>query len=384
MIFSLLDMSLSSRSRSTISSSTSTLVPTPTRLPKHQQQQQQQQLQTTSHLAVKLRSLTSKYADKHQFGSAVFWAGQLTALTKSDDDFVLQAEVLLRSGQFRRSAEKIMSRKIHSRKLKGAFLAAQALFMAQEYEDAISVLEGLQSDEDEDNVNALEDDEDKELTSSVLVLKGKIYECLDNRSMAAESFREALKADAFCAEALDLLVQHQALSAEEELRILDQDLRLEDAEELRLVKSLYEIKLKKYAKPDDVKITCELMNDSNLDVKVQLAERHFYNLDYELALSITEEVIDDDPFHPECLPLHVSCLVEMDKSNRLFLLGHRLVEQFPEWSVAWYAVGSYYFLTGRQDSARRYELMNFYYRFMHLGEINHSVDSSFCELTFFM
>lgn len=31
-----------------------------------------------------------------------------------------------------------------------------------------------------------------------------------------------------------------------------------------------------------------------------------------------------------------------------------MVDLFPEWSVAWFSVGSYYYLVGKQDFARRY------------------------------
>lgn len=30
-----------------------------------------------------------------------------------------------------------------------------------------------------------------------------------------------------------------------------------------------------------------------------------------------------------------------------------LVDQYPEWSVAWYAVGCYYYNVGKQDNARK-------------------------------
>ena len=38
----------------------------------------------------------------------------------------------------------------------------------------------------------------------------------------------------------------------------------------------------------------------------------------------------------------------------LFLLAHRLVEFYPEWVISWFAVGSYYFLIGKQELSRRY------------------------------
>ena len=36
------------------------------------------------------------------------------------------------------------------------------------------------------------------------------------------------------------------------------------------------------------------------------------------------------------------------------MLAHKLVDLFPEWVISWFAVGSYYFLVGKQEHARRY------------------------------
>ena len=44
----------------------------------------------------------------------------------------------------------------------------------------------------------------------------------------------------------------------------------------------------------------------------------------------------------------------MYRLSDLFNLAHKLVDLFPEWSVAWFAVGAYYLVTGKQDFARRY------------------------------
>jgi anaphase-promoting complex subunit 6 len=42
-----------------------------------------------------------------------------------------------------------------------------------------------------------------------------------------------------------------------------------------------------------------------------------------------------DPFHEGCLPIHITCLIELRKPNDLFLLAHRLVELYPEWTISW-------------------------------------------------
>lgn len=51
--------------------------------------------------------------------------------------------------------------------------------------------------------------------SAILLLKGQIYEAMDNRGLASECFREALHRDVYCYEAFDSIVQHQMMTKEE-------------------------------------------------------------------------------------------------------------------------------------------------------------------------
>jgi len=189
---------------------------------------------------------------------------------------------------------------------------------------------------------------------ALLVLKGKVLESMDNREQASDIFREALKLDPYCQEALHYLTKHQMLSAEQEQSLLD-SIPLED-EEKEMIHFLYSIGLKKYDKPKDLKIPKALEKSlkGNLAVEVALAERHFYNCDYPASHRASTKVMKKDPFHEGCLPIHISCLIELRKPNDLFLLAHRLVELYPEWTISWFAVGSYYFLIGKQELARRY------------------------------
>lgn len=50
---------------------------------------------------------------------------------------------------------------------------------------------------------------------SIHLLRGYLYEALDNRCLAAECFREALKLDVDCYEAFEALIKHQMLTAQE-------------------------------------------------------------------------------------------------------------------------------------------------------------------------
>ena len=62
---------------------------------------------------------------------------------------------------------------------------------------------------------------------------------MDNREQASDIFREALKLDPYCQEALHYLTKHQMLSAEQEQSLLD-SIPLED-EEKEMIHFLYSI-----------------------------------------------------------------------------------------------------------------------------------------------
>lgn len=57
----------------------------------------------------------------------------------------------------------------------------------------------------------------QQIKSSICLLRGKIYDALDNRTLATYSYKEALKLDVYCFEAFDLLTSHHMLTAQEGL-----------------------------------------------------------------------------------------------------------------------------------------------------------------------
>ena len=52
-----------------------------------------------------------------------------------------------------------------------------------------------------------------QMESSVHLLRGKVYEAMDNRNLASECFRESLRQDVYCYEAFELLVNHHMLNS---------------------------------------------------------------------------------------------------------------------------------------------------------------------------
>ncbi|XP_030754617.1 cell division cycle protein 16 homolog isoform X2 [Sitophilus oryzae] len=92
----------------------------------------------------------------------------------------------------------------------------------------------------------------------------------------------------------------------------------------------------------------------SLDFYVAQAEMFYYNCDYSKCIGLTEQILKKDPYHDGCLPLHISCLVELKQSNKLFSLAHTLIDLYPNLAISWFAVGCYYYINGTSDNARRY------------------------------
>lgn len=53
----------------------------------------------------------------------------------------------------------------------------------------------------------------------------------------------------------------------------------------------------------------------SLDLAVSEAERLYYNCDYQQCTALTEAILKQDPYHHDCLPLHVACQVELKQTN---------------------------------------------------------------------
>lgn len=60
-----------------------------------------------------------------------------------------------------------------------------------------------------------------QINSAICLLRGKIYDAMDNRPLATSNYKEALKLDVYCFEAFDLLTAHHMLTAQEGTAPLD-------------------------------------------------------------------------------------------------------------------------------------------------------------------
>ncbi|CAL1582542.1 unnamed protein product [Knipowitschia caucasica] len=315
----------------------------------------------------RLRKRVRQYIDQQQYQSALFWSDKIASLSHEDpQDIYWLAQCLYLTSQYHRASHAIRSRKLD--KIFGAcqYLAARCHYAAKEFQQALDILDVeepvskklLEKDGKEETVTPDWGMSTAAINSSICLLRGKIYDAMDNRPLATSSYKEALKLDVYCFEAFDLLTAHHMLTAQEEKDFLD-SLPLNEQctdEEEELLHFLFEHKLKKYNKPSEL-VVPEMVNglQDNLDVVVSLAERHYYNCDFKTCFKLTSMVMVKDPYHANCLPVHIGTLVELGKSNELFYLSHKLVDLYPNNPVSWFAVGCYYLMVGhKNEHARRY------------------------------
>uniref|UniRef100_A0A665VLI8 Uncharacterized protein n=1 Tax=Echeneis naucrates TaxID=173247 RepID=A0A665VLI8_ECHNA len=287
-------------------------------------------------------------------------------IDQDPQDIYWLAQCLYLTSQYHRASHALRSRKLD----KVIVVCLILSYAAKEFQQALDILDSeepatkkLLDKSEKDDSGTPESTKDWDMSpasisSSICLLRGKIYDAMDNRPLATSSYKEALKLDVYCFEAFDLLTSHHMLTAQEEKDFLD-SLPLSQQcteEEEELLHFLFENKLKKYNKPSDL-VVPEMVNglQDNLDVVVSLAERHYYNCDFKMCYKLTSMVMVKDPFHANCLPVHIGTLVELGKANELFYLSHKLVDLYPNNPVSWFAVGCYYLMVGhKNEHARRY------------------------------
>ncbi|GJQ84451.1 hypothetical protein Trydic_g15664 [Trypoxylus dichotomus] len=376
----------------------------------------------------KYRNFVQTYINLHIYEAALYWADKVAALTSNNPrDVYWLAQCMYLLKQYHRAAHLLRSNNLDKTYVLCNYLTVKCLFDANELNEALKVLNTMDlevflQNGNEDEFKLFDDTPRNQVQSSVLLLKGKVLEAMDNRGLASDCYKQALQCDVYCSEAFDSLVQHHMLSANEEEDLIN-SLPISkqcNTEEASILLMLYRSKLKKYQTPqytadieenkldtqsslgvipllqtplnklaasfflgspstnqsdkgnssaqdpksDKATPMCDPMVveenpifsklQESLDFLVTQAEQLYYNCDYQKCSSLTENILKQDPYHSACLPIHISCQVELKQSNKLFSLAHKLVDLYPNLAISWFAVGCYYYIIGKSDSARRY------------------------------
>jgi len=212
------------------------------------------------------------------------------------------------------------------------------------------------------------DAEDHEINikSAICFLRGKAYEALDNRDLARQWYKAAIKADPLCYEALECLVDNYMLTCEEESELMSS---LQFREEDGWLSAFYSCLITKHEKEYvvDAKFkelereSCSISSSSsgetlknNTDVLACKAEYYHQSGEYQKCWQLTSSLLERDPFHLKGTLVHLAAAMELGHSNDLYLLACNLVKDYPQKAISWFAVGCYYYCIKKYDQARRY------------------------------
>ena len=233
--------------------------------------------------------------------------------------------------------------------------------------------------------------------SSLCFLRGKVYSALENRSFAKYWYKLALLSDPFCFEAFHALISDHMLKPEEERSLLASlNLKQEDAWLHMMYRTIGQDKVcwgleesVHEAVPSEYFLKEEIKNAHNMDSdcihkhespsdkfvatspaaiseasftalqntnEVSLARAEWlFRRDYlHQSFMTISYALGRDPLQLIMLPCYLAVSVELRRKNDIYRCAHKLVEQYPELGISWFAVGCYYYCGCKFDSARRY------------------------------
>lgn len=191
------------------------------------------------------------------------------------DDVYWEAQCMFLLREYHRAAHIIKLRGLEKTHALCHYLAVESLLEAKEYPEAIELLN--QVDLDTLTITSVDgttcpiiinDQQQKaEIVASICLMKGKVLEAMDNRTLAMDFYVQALQHSVYCTEALELLSQHEMLmSWEEQNLILHLPFQQQCTEaEAEILKKVYKTKLKKYYESESmVAIILEFRNQKNI------------------------------------------------------------------------------------------------------------------------
>jgi len=204
--------------------------------------------------------------------------------------------------------------------------------------------------------------------AAMCYLRGICYAKQNAFDRAKECYKDAVRIDVQCFEAFDQLMKNSLMSPDEEwtfLESLDFDSMSPSSgpntsqEAAQFAKMLYTTRLSKYKNPNEFNHATETLSThynlaSNPDLLLSKAELLFTQCRFKQTLAITTSILDTDEYNFAIYPLHLACLHELNQTNTLFLLSHRLADLHPDEPATWLAVGIYYLSIHQIAEARRF------------------------------
>jgi len=311
-----------------------------------------------------------------RFESAAYNAERLLAGEPENPAAVeVLAQALLSAGEARRALHRLERYRTRLPLEETVFIRlieARCLAELRLYEDQVAIFEerGLPSttgERDAARGNA------NPLIAAYYVLVGDAYEALENPQKASECYIAALQADESCVEALERLFYSNAVVASVPLGALPPSTSSGAQHKALSVDQIalqalwpFETPFPKDSSPS--KVYLMLANDLRFDdwrkrwslvpcFFLTMVATRFWRLGfcqeaYRLVSFLVAERKELEL--KRSFPLFVALLAHHQDLITLFRYAHQLVQEFPRAAESWYAVGMYYFASGKYDASRAY------------------------------
>eukprot|EP00891_Asterochloris_glomerata_P009640 jgi/Astpho2/9640/e_gw1.00146.47.1_t len=325
----------------------------------------------------RLNALVTDCIGKHLYASAVFYADKLMTLADNHPDTVHQlASALFLGRQYRRVLLLLNNMGMVESSPKFRYLAARCLAECKDWEECLAMIGPW---EDEACLQELQAQsagtvdmhgQAVSYPAALALLRGQAYDALENHGRAIRWYRQALKFDPFCYEAFQVLVDNHMLTSEEVMQLQDElQLKPEDDWLRLLYRQLQGDSPVQGAQDTPMDLATPGPQDGsqlqpvlgpgcglagNLHVLLCKAEWLYNVYAFQECFALTSQLLSRDAYALEVFPVHIAACVELQKKNELFLRGHRLVQEYPERALSWFAVGCYYLCTQQFESARMY------------------------------
>ncbi|KAH9579941.1 Tetratricopeptide repeat [Trypanosoma melophagium] len=245
-------------------------------------------------------------------------------------------------------------------------LHAKTLFAAREYDLAIRVARDILNHEAENPEailismkSAYELGDTKECSALAEKLKqipsmnvvalcylGRCSELSGDTKKAAQYYQLALEIDPFCGEPMNALIERRLLNITE-LRTLVESLRLPP--EAEVLRASYKARLpfESISQEHNIFIPRTIL-------QLQKASIAYEKNDLQQALALTTELLESMPFNREAVCLHLSILVDMKATSKLFDQAHYLCNNKLHAELAVYAIGCFHFSLSNYERAGRF------------------------------
>ncbi|ODV83408.1 hypothetical protein CANARDRAFT_238264 [[Candida] arabinofermentans NRRL YB-2248] len=306
--------------------------------------------------ADKLRLWRHDALMQHHYVTAIYVGDKVLSLTDDPNDAFWLAQVHYSNGNYQ-IARNLLSGPKFEDSVSCRYLAGLCLIKLEKFDEALDIIGEVNPFKADHSIK--NPDGGIKLEASMCYLRGLIYSKQNNFEKAKECYKEAVLVDVKCFEAFSELVSNHLMTPDEEWELLNL-LNFDDADNNNeLVKLLYTTRLNKYKNVNlfeeaEQRLKDEYSLNENVDILLSRADLLFIQCRFQQCLELCEKIIQKDELNLSVLPNYLSCLHELGGKNKLFLMAHKLAENYPNHCITWLAIGIYYFSIKKTNDARMF------------------------------